>query len=404
MVPQQSDWPQVRLGEIAEVSAGQSAPQGPEYFGGEHRFIRVSHIDVHSHAVTGFDLITDEAVRKGRLRLFPRGSVLMPKSGASVRLEKRAMLPFDAYVVSHLAALIPNDEVLDGDYLYCVLRTKRFAEGKAEGYPTLKISEIRDALIPLPPVEEQRKIAHVLRSLRRGKEQTEQVIAAMGELRRSFLRDRFESSAWKMSLLGDVLDGSGGSIQTGPFGSLLHADSYVSDGVPFIMPADMTPNGRVDHGSVKRVTLEDHERLKRYQLSGGDVVVGRRGEIGRRALITMDDVPSLCGSGSLRIRPGETLDPRFLVALFELRPVREFLVSQAVGSTMLNLNSKVLSALPIPLPPIRTQLEIADQLDTMAWKIATEELRRAALDVLFRTLLHELMSGTRRLTNGLKVA
>jgi type I restriction enzyme S subunit len=266
----------------------------------------------------------------------------------------------------------------------------------------------KDALgslpVPVPPPAEQRSIVHVMRAVQRAEEHTEQVIAAANELRRSFLRKTFYSGSWETHPLGDVLDGSGGSVQTGPFGSLLHADSYVTDGLPFIMPADMTPDGRVNHGSVKRVSNKDHDRLSRYQLAVEDVLVGRRGEIGRRALITTADVPSLCGSGSLRIRPGSAVEPRFLAALFELPEIREFLVSQAVGSTMLNLNSKILRSLPIPLPPFQVQVEIADQLDTMARKVGAEEQRRAALNELFVTLLHELMSGATRIADGLKVA
>jgi type I restriction enzyme S subunit len=197
------DWPLVRLGDIAEVTAGQSAPQGAEYFGGRHRFIRVSHIDAQSHAIAGFDLITDEAVTEQKLRQFPAGVLLMPKSGASVRLEKRAILPFDAFVVSHLAVLLPDSSRVDGDFLYFALRVARFADAKAEGYPTLKISEIRDKMIPLPSIGEQRAMAQVLRTVQRAREQTMQVVMAVDSLKRSFQGHLFGDSAWPKVRLGD---------------------------------------------------------------------------------------------------------------------------------------------------------------------------------------------------------
>ena len=100
------DWEVVRLREVADVKAGQSAPQGEKYFkNGKYPFIRVQHIDNEDYRITNWDLINDAAVKDYRLKLFPKGTIIFPKSGAAVYLEKRAMLPFDSYIVSHLCAI-----------------------------------------------------------------------------------------------------------------------------------------------------------------------------------------------------------------------------------------------------------------------------------------------------------
>ncbi|WP_107689386.1 restriction endonuclease subunit S [Coprothermobacter proteolyticus] len=158
-------WEVVRLGEIGEVTAGGSAPQERYYFNGRHPFVRVQHLDEDGYWVRRWDLITDEAVQAYRLRFFPKGTIVLPKSGASIRLEKRAVLPVDAYIVSHLCAVIPNSKAVDQRYLFYALKVRKFSSEKVEGYPTLNLSEIRNALMPLPPLSEQRAIARVLRTV-----------------------------------------------------------------------------------------------------------------------------------------------------------------------------------------------------------------------------------------------
>src|SRR5437879_10585122 len=143
------------LGEIAEGAAGGAAPQSSSDFGGFIPFVRVSHLANDRPEVVGSDLLTEDAVRKHRLRLFPRGTILLPKSGASIRLEKRGMLPFDACLVSHLAAIIPDPRWVDRDYLFYWLLQKPLAAKNADGYPTLRVTDLARLAVPLPTLEQQ---------------------------------------------------------------------------------------------------------------------------------------------------------------------------------------------------------------------------------------------------------
>lgn len=120
--PLPQDWQVVRLGDVAYVAAGGPAPQGDSYFGGRHPFARVQHLDEDGYWIRRWDLITDEAVSHFRLRQFPKGTIVFPKSGASIRLEKRAVLPVDAYLVSHLCAVLPHETMVDR--VYCPRRSE----------------------------------------------------------------------------------------------------------------------------------------------------------------------------------------------------------------------------------------------------------------------------------------
>jgi type I restriction enzyme S subunit len=117
-------------------------------------------------------------------------------------------------------------------------------------------------------------------------------------------------SKWIGVTLGDLCDRGGGTVRTGPFGSQLHESDYSDAGTPVVMPKDLI-DGRVSEMSIARVSGEHVSRLSQHQLQVGDIVYGRRGDIGRKALITEREAGWLCGTGCLRITPGEGLEPVF---------------------------------------------------------------------------------------------
>lgn len=91
-------------------------------------------------------------------------------------------------------------------------------------------------------------------------------------------------AGWEYATLSDVCQRGGGDIQTGPFGSQLHAADYVPVGVPSIMPQNIGDNRIVENG-IARIRPEDAKRLSRYLIRSGDIVYSRRGDVERRALV-----------------------------------------------------------------------------------------------------------------------
>ncbi|MDO6805378.1 hypothetical protein Q4595_23190, partial [Wenyingzhuangia sp. 1_MG-2023] len=65
---------------------------------------------------------------------------------------------------------------------------------------------------------------------------------------------------WRLTTLGELLDSTGGSVQTGPFGSQLHAYDYVNEGIPSVMPKNISIEGIVET-DIARITTEDAQRL-----------------------------------------------------------------------------------------------------------------------------------------------
>ena len=144
-----------RISEIAKVTAGNSAPQGDKYFNGDKKFVRVQHILSNEVYVSKCDFVNDLAVRECRLKLFPAKTILFPKSGASVYLEKKAMLKESSYVVSHLCAVMVNEEKVMPEYLLYIFKGSRLSKNCAGGYPTIDLNGVKNWDVPLPSMQEQ---------------------------------------------------------------------------------------------------------------------------------------------------------------------------------------------------------------------------------------------------------
>ncbi len=174
--------------------------------------------------------------------------------------------------------------------------------------------------------------------------------------------------SWQATRLGAVVVPERG-LQTGPFGSQLHASEYVSDGIPVVMPRDLAGNV-ISARSSSRVSVDTAARLDRYRLRAGDVLFARRGQIGRCALVIPDQDGWLCGTGCLRARFSAEVCPEFIIQLMQWPVTVAWLIENAVGQTMQNLNTTILSALPLRLPALEIQVKIAEILTSVDRTIA----------------------------------
>jgi type I restriction enzyme S subunit len=191
---------------------------------------------------------------------------------------------------------------------------------------------------------------------------------------------------WRTVTIGKLCDEGGGSVQTGPFGSQLHASDYVVDGIPFIMPANLGEN-KVIENDIARISNADYQRLAKYQLKQGDIIYGRRGDIGRRALITKREEGWMLGSGCLRIRFGDAdVDPRYVSYYLGLPEVKQQVLGKAVGTTMPNLNSAIIRSVPLTLPPLPIQRRIASILGALDDKIECNRRINQTLEQMAQAL------------------
>ena len=170
---------------------------------------------------------------------------------------------------------------------------------------------------------------------------------------------------------------------TGPFGSALHKSDYVDNGIPVINPANIRDGLILP---VKMVSEDTHKRLSNYVLHSGDFIIGRRGEMGRAAIVTAEEDGWLCGTGCFFAHTTSVIERSFWKLYFASSTVINQLEMRAVGTTMKNLNLTILDSLLLPLPPLAEQRRIVEYINELIPLVeeygALEDAREALEAVL----------------------
>ncbi len=186
-------------------------------------------------------------------------------------------------------------------------------------------------------------------------------------------------------------------LQTGPFGSSLHQSDYQLGGVPVINPASIK-NERLVPIEGMAVGAATVKRLGTFKLHAGDIIMGRRGEMGRCAVVTQKEDGWLCGTGSLILRLPDCLCPRFLVTVIGSPFVRKYLGGSAIGITMQNLNQSILFNLVIGIPPLAEQHRIVAKVDELMALCDRLEAQLTTSQTesrcLLEAVLHEALKGS----------
>lgn len=163
--------------------------------------------------------------------------------------------------------------------------------------------------------------------------------------------------SWRWVRFSEIMS----TMSTGPFGSMLHKTDYIEKGIPLVNPANMV-NGKIVPSDKMMISEATRRRLSSYILHAGMIVLGRRGEMGRCAVVTEKEDGWLCGTGSFFMEPSMSLYVYYVVSLFSSPYVKFYLGGESVGTTMSNLNHTILSKMPIPLPPLAEQRRIVAKL------------------------------------------
>lgn len=268
---------------------------------------------------------------------------------------------------------------------------------------------------------EQSKVAEVISTVDRAIEQTEMLIAKQQRIKTGLIQDlltcgidehgnlrseqthEFKDSPlgripmeWEVATLGAMLKRARGHIQTGPFGSQLHAHEYVHEGTPVIMPQDIL-NGSISTSVIARIPEKRANELRRHRLLPNDVVFSRRGDLSRAAGIGEREAGWICGTGCFLLRvPPDVIDSTWLVNVYRHHHVQRQVETNAVGSTMPSLNNAVMENLTIAFPKTDEQHEIVRLCDAAADGIASTCDQLAKMRALKRGLMRDLLTGNRR--------
>lgn len=242
-------------------------------------------------------------------------------------------------------------------FLFRYLQSQSFvramvSQATGASYPAVSDKIVRDTKLPAYSYEEQIQIANVLDATANIISKRKHQLQKLDDL----VKARF------VEMFGDPISNPHGfdkvdlselaDIKIGPFGSLLHKEDYIEGGYALLNPSHII-DGKIAPDSKLTVSREKYEELSAYRLKAGDVVMGRRGEMGRCAVVPCDGY--LCGTGSLLIRTKGDVTADYIQKIISFPSFKKAIEDMAVGQTMPNLNVPIVSSFQIIKPPIEVQ-------------------------------------------------
>lgn len=249
--------------------------------------------------------------------------------------------------------LIAKREILLPKYLYYFCRNYNFEQlNKAVTIPSLTKSDLLKIEIMPPTLENQQEIVDRLSKVEQIIQFRKQQLSKLDELVKARFVELFGNPVTNPHGFDKVSLSELAEIRIGPFGSLLHKEDYIEDGHALLNPSHII-DGKVMPDNKLTVSSQKYEELSAYHLKAGDVIMGRRGEMGRCAVIPCDGY--LCGTGSLLIRTKGEVTADYLQKIISFPSFKKTIEDMAVGQTMPNLNVPIVSNFQIIKPPIDIQ-------------------------------------------------
>ncbi len=280
-------------------------------------------------------------------------------------------------------------------------------QSRTTGIRNLMFSDYRQVVVPLPPLDEQRRIAAVLTAIQDAIAAQEDVIAAARAFKRSLMHRLFTygpgrvpaetketeigeiPSHWEIELIQNL-------VRQKVTDGTHRTPTYVDDGVPFISATNLQEAG-VDFSKCKFISVDEHLRLvQRCKPEEGDILLSKVGTLGLVAIVPPEPEFSIFVQVAL-IKPNEKIGSSYLGHCLKSENIQHRIDNRASQSTMKYIGVGKIGQLEMPMPPEDERIRISNMLDSLDAKIAAEEDRKAALDALFKSMLHQLMTGQIRL-------
>jgi type I restriction enzyme S subunit len=358
----------VPLKELATITAGQSAPK-PEMFSNEGLpFVRAGSLEelIAGKKESDLELISIDVAESLRLRLYPAGSILFAKSGMSATKNRFYQLKTPAYVVSHLAILIPKD-CLFVDYIrHVLIKYPPSSLIKDLAYPAICLGDIQDFKVPVPEdSDDQIRIATLLSKVENLISRRREQLRQLDELLKSVFLEMFgdpisNPKRFPVKLLSEFYIKPKNGTKCGPFGSALKKNELVESGIPVWNMDNISPSGRMILPFRMWVTEEKFQELRSYSVIDGDIIISRAGTVGKMCVAKMDCVPAIISTNLIRVRLGSLLLPRHIISLMTYCRGRVGRLKTGADGTFTHMNTGILDKLEFPYPPLELQRKFAE--------------------------------------------
>ena len=349
----------VRLGDVCEVVSG-STPKSniPEYWDGEIKWITPAELNDDSYVVyDSVRHITDLGVQKTGLKPFPAGTVIL---SSRAPIGKTAIAGCEMYCNQGFKNLICS-EVIDNRYLYHYLSAKTEylnSLGRGATFKEISKSIVENIEIPLPSLEEQRKLADQFEQIKQLISLRKMQIYKLDQLVKSRFIELFgdpvaNTFGWKQALLCEVTSkiGSGATPRGGK-------ESYQTEGITLIRSMNVH-DGRFEYKDLAHITEEQAVQLDNVTVKEGDVFINITGaSVARSCIVPKDTLPARVNQHVAIIRCVRAcFHPVFANNMFVNDRFKGHLleIGESGGATRQAITKQQLENLTVILPPLKLQ-------------------------------------------------
>ena len=387
-------WSTVRLADLATVSSGGGAPQDSDAFSAEGvPFVRAGSLVklLNGQPEERLELLQPDVAAEHRLKLFPAGTVLFAKSGMSATKGHVYQLRQPAYVVNHLAALIPHSEVA-GRYLRHVLKFKSPRSLiKDEAYPSIRLGDVENMEVPAPTSEAERgRIAAILDQADELRRKRQRALDRLNQLGQAIFHEMFGDIRTAYGRFGGRTFEEIADVRLGKM-----LDKGKSNGGtmrPYLRNANVRWFS-FDLTDILEMELSDRE-LDRFSLKKDDLLICEGGEPGRCAVWRDASRVMYYQKALHRARLNTSLAlPDFVAHWFHNAAKFGMLADSVTSATIAHLTGEKIKKLEIFQPSIDEQTEFVRRLRAVEEIIACQKSAEGTTAALFHTLQHRAFRG-----------
>ncbi|WNM56514.1 restriction endonuclease subunit S [Candidatus Nitrospira allomarina] len=387
------------LSEIAEIHSGAGFPK--KYQGetqGDLPFAKVGDIsnakrEEGKTISRAENYVTKQIAQQLRAKVFPKNSIVFAKIGEAIRKNNRAITSLPMTFDNNVMGIIPNAEKVSPQYLYHFLETVDFYTlANSTTVPSIRKTDMEKLEIPLPPLEEQKRIAAILDQADALRRLRQRAIDRLNELGQAIFYEMFGDPAtnpmgWPTEKCGTLCERITVGIVVRP------ASYYQPSGVPAIRGTNIKPSG-IDLSDVVYFSESDNEtRLSKTRVWEGDLVIVRSGRPGLAAVVSK----GLSGVNSIDVliaTPSKhKVKSYFLRDLINSKGGKAIVLSESKGQVQQHFNVGSLSDADLILPPMRLQTEYELMVSDIERQMT--QLRKGVdrTSDLFGTLQHRAFRG-----------
>lgn len=394
------NWVWVRLGEVNKyISKSVNPISEPDKI--FELYSVPSMVDNYPEIIAGSDIGSSK-------QSVCKKDVLLCKINPRInRVWKVSQFTDNELIASSEWIIIRNNHI-DANYLMYCFQSKYFREfmlsnvsGVGGSLMRAQPKYVQTYPIPLPPLLEQQRIVErieeLFSKLDEAKERLQEVadsfaVRKVAILHKAFTGELIGKQVTELVPLENLVD----LIKIGPFGSSLHESDYIENGIPLVNPKHIVQQRIVPQSKIS-ISDEKAEELSSYKLKENDIVLGRRGEMGRCAPISNREENWICGTGSMIIRLKKEYDAKLYSLILGSQATVTYLENSAVGSTLKNLNEKIVRKIPVPQFSSEEQHEIVRLIDDLlarerSAQQATEQAL-ASIDLMKKSILARAFRG-----------